>query len=156
MAVNLFLQIEIQFLDTQNSSSFCQWLCTVPTARQTPGYVYGQVFHFGSVCALQCECVDVFLGVLLSVVLERSHEGEFQFQIQCIALGNQPQTTGHAYKVLYSIKVKWQNKEAEKRQLHSSIKRRLLHTNPIEFYENGTTLRLLFMGIAAIPLKMVS
>lgn len=81
-----------------------------------------------------------FLGVLLSVVLERSHEGEFQFQIQCITLGNQPPTTGHAYKVLYSIKVKWQDKEAEKRQLHSSIKRGLLHSNAIEFYENGSTL----------------
>lgn len=95
-----------------------------------------------------------FLGVLLSVVLERSHEGEFQFQIQCITLGNQPPTTGHAYKVLYSIKVKWQDKEAEKRQLHSSIKRRLLHSNAIEW--QYPVLHLLVMGIAAIPLKMVS
>lgn len=49
--------------------------------------------------------------MLLLCALERSHWGEFQFQIQCITLGNQrpppPTTTGHAYKVLYSIKVKW-------------------------------------------------
>lgn len=118
--------------------------------------------------------------MLLLSALERSHWGEFQFQIQCITLGNQrpppPTTTGHAYKVLYSIKVKWHGSAqvevveeedgwAAKKGVSSyrdcRIKARphfILHSQsvrePIEFYGDSTPISIPSHSLSSIGVFM--